>query len=212
MSARFPGYDVLAKRHSPSWNEQTRRVIDARLAMPREPRFLSADEFRTLEAICGRIMPQPSDRPPVPLAAMVDAKLFENTGDGYRDHRVPALREAWRRGLAGIDAEAHRRHGAGFTELDGAEQEALLRAVQDGSIVGDWEGMEPKVFFSKRLLFDIVTEYYAHPVAWNEIGFGGPASPRGYVRMGFDRRDPWEAVEAAPGDGSEARAANARVG
>lgn len=212
MSARFPGYDVLAKRHSPSWNEQTRRVIDARLAMPREPRFLSADEFRTLEAICGRIMPQPTDRPPVPLAAMVDAKLFENKGDGYRDHRLPALREAWRRGLAEIDAEARRRHGAGFTELGGAEQDALLHAVQAGSIVGDWEGMEPKVFFSKRLLFDIVTEYYAHPVAWNEIGFGGPASPRGYVRMGFDRRDPWEAVEAAPGDKSEARVANARVG
>ena len=35
--------------------------------------------------------------------------------------------------------------------------------------------------------------YYAHPSAWNEIGFGGPASPRGYVRMDFNRRDPWEA-------------------
>ena len=33
------------------------------------------------------------------------------------------------------------------------------------------------------------------PIAWNEIGFGGPASPRGYVRMDFNRRDPWEAVE-----------------
>src|SRR3954447_3229602 len=98
MPDRYPGYDVLAKRHSPSWNEQTRRVIDARLAMPREPRFLSADEFRTLEAICGRIMPQPADRPPVPLGAMVDAKLFENKGDGYRDHRLPVSREAWRRG------------------------------------------------------------------------------------------------------------------
>ena len=38
------------------------------------------------------------------------------------------------------------------------------------------------------------------PTAWNEIGFGGPASPRGYVRMGLDRRDPWEAVEATPGE------------
>jgi hypothetical protein len=39
--------------------------------------------------------------------------------------------------------------------------------------------------------------YYAHPQAWDEIGFGGPASPRGYVRMGFNRYDPWEAVEHA---------------
>ena len=90
--------------------------------------------FTTLEAICDRIVPQPADRPPVPLAAMVDAKLHENSGDGYRDHRLPPLREAWRRGLAGIEAEARRRHNVGFAQLDGAEQDALLHAVQEGKI------------------------------------------------------------------------------
>jgi hypothetical protein len=212
MSARFPGYDVLAKRQSSSWNEKTRQVIDARLALPREPRFLSPEEFRTLDAVCGRIVPQPAERPPVPLAAMVDAKLHENSGDGYRDHRLPPLREAWRQGLTGIEAEARRRHNVGFAQLDAAEQDALLRAVQDGKIGGDWGGMPPAVFFAKRLLFDIVTQYYGHPTAWSEIGFGGPASPRGYVRMDFDRRDPWEAAEATPGNEAEARRENARVG
>jgi hypothetical protein len=211
MSGRFPGYDVLAKRQSPSWNEKTRQTIDARLALPREPRFLSPEEFRALDAVCNRIVPQPDDRPLVPLAAMVDAKLHDNSGDGYRDHRLPPLREAWRRGLAGVEAEARRRHNVGFAQLDTAEQDALLRAVQEGKIVGDWGGMPPDVFFTKRLLFDIVTQYYAHPTAWNEIGFGGPASPRGYVRMDFDRRDPWEAVEATPHNEAEARKANARV-
>ncbi|HEX3881053.1 MAG TPA: gluconate 2-dehydrogenase subunit 3 family protein [Stellaceae bacterium] len=213
MSDRFPGYDVLAKRQSPSWNEQTRRVIDQRLALPREPRFLSAEEFRTLEAVCARIVPQPADRQPVPLAALIDAKLFEDNADGYRDHRLPPLREAWRRGLVGIEAEARRRHGVGFAELDEAERDALLRAIEDGTIAGDaWEGMQPKVFFAKRLLFDIATQYYGQPTAWSEIGFGGPASPRGYVRMDFDRRDPWEAAEAKPGHEAEARTANDRVG
>lgn len=212
MSARFPGYDVLAKRQSPSWNEQTRRVIDQRLATPREPRFLSPEEFGTLEAVCARIIPQPADRPPVPLAAMIDTKLLEDKRDGYRDHRLPPLREAWRRGLAAIDVEAHRRHNAPFAGLDAAEQDALLHAVQEGTVAGDWEGLPPKVFFEKRLLFDIVTQYYSHPTAWSEIGFGGPASPRGYVRMDFDRRDPWEAAEAAPGTEAEARKANERVG
>ena len=41
MPERYPGYDVLAKRYTPSWNEQTRRVIDARLAVPAEPRFFT---------------------------------------------------------------------------------------------------------------------------------------------------------------------------
>ena len=62
------------------------------------------------------------------------------------------------------------------------------------------------------MLHDIVSAYYAHPTAWSEIGFGGPASPRGYVRMDFDRRDPWEAAEAQPGREARARRENARVG
>jgi len=212
MSARFPGYDVLAKRHSPSWNEKTRQVIDQRLALPREPRFLSPEEWRTLGSICDRIMPQPADRPPVPLVAMVDAKLYQNHGDGHCDYRLPPLREAWQRGLRGIETEAQRRHNVGFAELDGAEQDALLRAVQHGGVPGAWEGMSPRLFFAKRLLVDIATQYYAHPTAWNEIGFGGPASPRGYVRLDFDRRDPWEAAAAKPGEETTARRDNARVG
>ena len=213
MSERYPGYDVLAKRHTPSWNEQTRRVIDQRLALPREPRFLAEAEWRTLEAVCGRIVPQPKTRPPVPTAAMVNTKLFENHGDGYRDYRLPPPREAWQRGLKAIDIEARRRHSVRFEMLDAAEQDALLGAMQNGLLSGPaWESMDCALFFAKCLLRDIVTSYYAHPTAWNEIGFGGPASPRGYVRMNFDRRDPWEAAEASPGHEAEAARENSRVG
>jgi gluconate 2-dehydrogenase subunit 3-like protein len=213
MTERYPGYDVLAKRRTPSWNEQTRRVIDHRLALPREPRFLDEARWRTLDAVCGRIVPQPKTRPPVPIAAMVDAKLFEGRADGYRDSRLPPLREAWLRGLQAIDNEARRRHGVGFDALEPDEQDALLRAAQEGLLSDPaWEGMPPAIFFSKRLLLDIVEAYYGHPTAWSEIGFGGPASPRGYVRMNFDRRDPWEAAEAKPGHEAEAARKNSRVG
>ena len=34
--------------------------------------------------------------------------------------------------------------------------------------------------------------FYSHPWAWNEIGFGGPAYPRGYKNIGVDEREPWE--------------------
>jgi hypothetical protein len=213
MSDRYPGYDVLAKRHTPSWNEKTRRVIDQRLALPREPRFFSAREWQTLDAVCQRIMPQPANRPPVPIAAMVDAKLFENHGDGYRHHRLPPMAEAWRRGLHALDAEAQQRSGVSFPALDPAEQDALLTAAQQGTLTHEaWQGVDCALFFAKRLLPDIVTSYYGHPTAWSEIGFGGPASPRGYVRMDFDRRDPWEAAEAKPGHEDAAARDNARVG
>lgn len=212
MKPRYPGYDVQSKRQGPSWNEPTRRAIDERLAV-HGPRFLEAGEWRTLSAVCARIVPQPADRPPVPLAALVDGKLFANRGDGFRDVRQPPLREAWRRGLAALDAEARRHHGKPFADLGGAEQDGLLRAMQHGELDDPtWQGMPPALFFSQRLLHDITAAYYAHPTAWNEIGFGGPASPRGYVRLDSNKRDAWEAAEARRAeDEPKARELNRRV-
>lgn len=214
MSDRYPGYDVLAKRNSVSWNDKTREVLDQRLSLaPEQHRFFIDDEWRTLKALCDRIIPQPVRRPPAPVAAMVDEKVFSNATDGYRDARLPPLGEAWRRGLAALDAEAKTRHGRLFHELSAGEQDGLLTAVQKGLAAHEaWRGMSAKLFFEKRAVHDIVSAYYAHPNAWNEIGFGGPAAPRGYVRMGADRRDPWEASEAHPGRADKARRENARVG
>jgi len=214
MTDRYPGYDVLAKRDSPSWNEQTRQVIDERLAVRADShRFFTDEEWPTIVAVCARIIPQPQQPDqPVPLAAMVDLKLFENSGDGYRDSRLPCLREAWRRALRALDAESHKAGRVRFHQLPVAGQDDLLQAVQDGrSNDPAWGDMPPPVFFSKRLLHDIVSAYYSHPRAWNEIGFGGPAAPRGYVRMDFDRHDPWEAAEARPGLEEQARRHNARI-
>ncbi|MGZ4229300.1 MAG: gluconate 2-dehydrogenase subunit 3 family protein, partial [Solirubrobacteraceae bacterium] len=36
----------------------------------------------------------------------------------------------------------------------------------------------------------------SHPWAWNEIGFGGPAYPRGYARLGAGQRENWEGSAA----------------
>jgi hypothetical protein len=215
MGERYPGYDVLNKRHTPSWNEQTRNVVDERLAIdPERHTFFTEDEWLTLKAVCGRVVPQPGRRRlQAPLAAMIDRKLQEGAGDGYRDARLPPAGEAWGRGLRALDAEAIARHGCAFHLLLDAERDALLAAVQQGEAHDPaWSDMPPALFFAKRVLHDVVGAYYAHPVAWNEIGFGGPASPRGYVRLALDRRDPWEAAEAYPGEEEAARRANARVG
>jgi Gluconate 2-dehydrogenase subunit 3 len=215
MADRYPGYDVLTKRNSVSWNDQTRAVIDRRMAIdPNKHAFFSDEEWPTLRAICGRIVPQPRNRAyPAPVAAMVDEKLHANSGDGYRDARLPPMREAWRRALAAIESETRSRYGRPFHQLSELQQDDLLKAIQLGNVTHKaWAGLPAKLFFQKRLLHDIVSCYYAHPAAWNEIGFGGPASPRGYVRMNFDRRDPWEASEARPGRETQARRENARVG
>jgi hypothetical protein len=209
MHDRYPGYDVLRKRDTPSWNDATRGVINARLAIPATPQFLSAEEWQTLTAICDRIVPQPADRAPVPIAALVDDKLARDERDGYRQSGLPPLREAWRHGLAALDAESQAKQRRRFHMLATDLQDELLQAMQDGKLDGPaWQGMPAATFFSERVTHDILAAYYSHPASWSEIGFGGPASPRGYVRMYFDRRDPWEAVEAKPGEEDAARRAN----
>lgn len=200
FSTPYAGYDVLAKWDSPSWNEQTREVVRQRLRDVPPRRFLEPEAWETLEAVCARLLPQPDRRSgPVPIVPFIDALLHRGQGDGYRYEDMPDLRTSWRLGVSGIDGEARRRHGAGFRDLDAARQDSVLRAVQEGEVEGaPWDELPPRRFFSSVLLKSVVGIYYAHPAAWSEIGFGGPASPRGYVRLGFGKRDPWEAREAAP--------------
>jgi hypothetical protein len=210
--SRYPGYDVLAKRYGPSWNEQTRRVIAERLSIGPEPRFFTADEFETVTAIAAQIVPQPATRAPIPIAALVDHKLHHGVSDGYRLARTPRDGDAWRLGVRALEAEANSAFGDRFHRLPESQQQSLLRRMQSGDLnAPEWGSMHPRDFFTHRMARDIVLAYYAHPTAWSEIGWGGPASPRGYVRLGFDERDPWEAAEAKDGDVNSVRRINADV-
>jgi choline dehydrogenase-like flavoprotein len=214
LPERYPGYEVLAKRDSPSWNEKTRRVLDERLALdPHRHAFFSDTEWPTVLAICARILAQQhGEADKAPIAAMLDMKLAQDARDGYRDSRLPPPREAWRRALLALDAETVVRHGCRFHELAQTAQTELLQLCQAGELRDPaWGEMPPGEFFTQRLLHDVVGNYYAHPAAWNEIGYGGPASPRGYVRMGYDRRDPWEAAEARAGYEQQALRENQRI-
>jgi hypothetical protein len=50
-------------------------------------------------------------------------------------------------------------------------------------------------FWKAIVLRQIAGVYYAHPFAWDEIGFGGPAYPRGYFALNHGAREPWESKE-----------------
>ena len=44
------------------------------------------------------------------------------------------------------------------------------------------------------------TAFYSHPWAWNEIGFPGPAYPRGYLNPGVNARERWEVADTGTED------------
>jgi hypothetical protein len=195
----YPGYNVLDKWETPSWNEATRAVVRKRLDEIPPRRFFNEPQWQTLLAVCDRVIPQPERAEPVPIAPWIDARLFEGQGTGTRYASLPPEQEAWRRGMDAIEAEAQQRYRRSFHHLDPVEQDLLLRALEKNETEAPvWQGLPSQSFFRLIVLRAIVEIYYAHPAAWSEIGFGGPASPRGYVRLGANRRDEWEGVEHAP--------------
>ncbi|MFE7355195.1 gluconate 2-dehydrogenase subunit 3 family protein [Streptomyces sp. NPDC057543] len=96
----------------------------------------------------------------------------------------------------------HVRHhyyaGRAFAALTREDQARLVQAVQNLGPEA-WYGMPAGHVWSLWTRY-ACTAFYAHPWAWNEIGFGGPAYPRGYLRLGIDRREPWETADHAPRD------------
>ena len=200
MADPFPDYDVLAKRDSLSWNDKTREVVDDRLALAPRDDVLTPAQRRTLARVIDRIVPQPEGRSPVNALGIVLDKIAADKSDGYRVEGMPRTRAAWERGLDAIEAEAQARHGRSFADLEPAATDALLTSIGDGDVSAEaWAAIDAKAFFKWRLMPDIVAAYYAHPSTWSAMGFGGPASPRGYVRLEANRRDPWEAAEKADG-------------
>ena len=197
--SRYPDYNVLDKWSSPDWDDQTREVVRRRLEEIPPIRFFTDQEARTLGAIAARILPQPERREfeKVPIIPWIDEKLYEDKRDGYRYEGMPPQREAWRLGLRGINETAGALFsGKEFVDLDPLSQDVVLRHVGRGTPDGDtWKLLSSERFFRDILCVSIVKIYYAHPLAWNEIGYNGPSSPRGHVRKWTGGVDPWEASE-----------------
>ena len=61
----------------------------------------------------------------------------------------------------------------------------------------EWHGLNAAHVWSLWTRY-ACTAFYAHPAAWNEIGFPGPAYPRGYKNPGVGEREPFEVADARP--------------
>jgi hypothetical protein len=183
----FDGYDVLGQ--VATWDHVTAGTVLARLGPPQPLRFFTPSEEPTAAALFDQLLAQ-WDEPRVPVLAMVDARLNDNLTDGWHYGDMPPDQEAWHRSLAGLDEDANEAHGVRFGELSRDRQAAVLQAVLDRGD-GRWRDLQAARVWSLWTRY-ACTAFYADPFAWNEIGFGGPAYPRGYKNVGLDKREPWE--------------------
>jgi Gluconate 2-dehydrogenase subunit 3 len=194
-AGRFDGYDVLSQ--VPTWDDVTAGLVLRRLGPPQPLRFFSPAEQATASALFDQLLDQ-REEPKVPVLAMVDERLNANLTDGWRYEDMQEDRDAWHSTLTCLESDAQAAHHRWFWQLPWDDQARILHAICDrGS--GDWYGMNPAQVWGLWTRY-ACTAFYAHPWAWNEIGFGGPAYPRGYRNLGLDRREPWERPERAATD------------
>jgi gluconate 2-dehydrogenase subunit 3-like protein len=195
---RYPDFDVLEEVGH--WDEATRRVVLARVEKVPPIRFFDEAEAATLGAFCDTVLAQHSE-PRIPVLAMVDAKLQVHALDGYRHADMPEDGQTWRRVARGLDREAEQagaaRSSAGaegvaasaFAAADQETRDAIVERFAEGEL--EWEGFPAAKAWSVVMRMTLAA-FYSHPWAWNEIGFGGPAYPRGFARLGAGEREHWE--------------------
>jgi Gluconate 2-dehydrogenase subunit 3 len=193
MHGRYPDFNVLDE--APHWDEVTRRVVMERVETVPPIRFFTQPEALTLGVFCDLVMAQERE-PRIPVLNMIDAKLFSGKREGYRFADMPDDGETFRRVSVGLDAAA-RQHGAGdFVSAAREIQDTIIQALADGELHGQvWDELPPSNAW-QVVMREVLSAFYSHPWAWNEIGFGGPAYPRGYARMGAGQRESWEGAPA----------------
>jgi hypothetical protein len=183
---RYPDFDVLSQVDH--WDEVTRRVVLDRVERVPPIRFFDEAEAATLGAFCDTVLAQ--DREPrIPVLAMVDEKLFDDQLDGYRHADMPSDRQTWREVARCLDAEARQLRADDFASASQGIRDRIVGRFAEGDL--EWEGFPPAKAWSvvTRMM---LSAFYSHPWAWNEIGFGGPAYPRGFARLGAGQREHWE--------------------
>ena len=132
--------------------------------------MLTELQHATLRALIDRIIP--ADDFPSGWQAGVGDYL---AGQFERDLR-PQL-DRYRAGLDALDAEAQADTGTRFAELDAADQDALLRRVEAGTVTLAWP-IDAAAFF-QAAVEHAMEGFYSDPgnggnhdgVSWRMIGF-----------------------------------------
>jgi hypothetical protein len=189
MHGRYPDWDVLSQ--ADHWDEVTRKLVLERVQNVPAFRFFDEAERKTLKAFCDTLTAQ--DREPrIPVLALVDAKLQAGELDGYQYAGMPDDRDTWRIVARGLDDSAE---AAGAHDFAGASPEVQRQIVgrfASGELEGGaWGELDVSIAW-RVVTRAALSAFYSHPWAWNEIGFGGPAYPRGYAALGQGKTEGWE--------------------
>jgi len=138
-------------------------------------RFLTLEEARTLEALCGQIVPTDQD-PGATQAGVV------NFIDRQLVGHLKRHQEDYREGLVGVDQTSQALHGRKFADLPVEKQLAVLAVLEKGEAAGEvWKKRSAKAFFD-LVVNHTMQGFYGDPrhggnrdgVSWKMLGVPYP--------------------------------------
>lgn len=192
QKTRYPFYNVLQEKSH--WDEHTREIVLKRLGPFTKYEFLNNYEVEILYAMAKLVVNEERQEILEYLVHQLDKNLASPIGEDQRKIGVPEQKILIRQGLLALNQAVRQQYSVNYVELGSPQQLAFLNDLQKGkaTLPEKWQEFPQQDFF-KKLAADLISFYYSHPVIWSEIGYGGPAYPRGYVRVEKGLADPWEA-------------------
>ncbi len=191
---RFPHFDSTSQsRH---WDAETTAVVMSRVGRPADIRFFTPAEEAAADALFNQVLHQRLE-PRVAVVAAVDVRLAHQQTDGWHYEGLGEDAGVWRQSLAALDEDARLKCGSTYAQASWEQQHRLLQGIQNLAH-GDWHGFPADRVWGMWSRY-ACTAFYSHPMVWDEIGFAGPAYPRGYKNIGVDALEPFEVRDARPG-------------
>ena len=192
---RFPGFDVLAQARQLGRRHRRRRPRPARAThrgCPSSP----PPRWRRRARPAGPA-PRPGRRAARARARHDRRPAGRRETDGWHYDDMPEDADAWRQSLAALDADAQRPWRA--RRSPGWSPATARRSSSGSQDLGPTASRGAACRRTGSGACGPATRcaaFYSHPWAWNEMGFPGPAYPRGYKNLGIDAREPFEVPDA----------------
>lgn len=192
IQSHYPSFHVLDEQEA--WDDHSQRIVLSRLEPARSLRFFTAAEAGLVRRICSLLVHDETPDVLDYIVAHLDDTLHQSPGEGQRKAGIPPGPALIRAGLNAVAQGAQQVYGSAFEQLATEDQKHYLQQISAAKAEPPtvWGATPQREWFDKLLTLT-VESYCSHPSVWSEIGYAGPAYPRGYVRTQLGQLDPWEA-------------------
>lgn len=190
----YPNFNVMDEEKQ--WDSHTRKIVSKRTETQSffPLQYLTKQESNTLFQLCAILLDDVRESIISFVVHQFDSTLTASIGESQRKASVPKQSILLRDGLGLLEKACTQVYGSSFEVLqEETKKEIVSNLMQGNFTLQSGQINIPVKDFIQKISSEATAAYYSHPTIWSEIGYAGPAYPRGYVRTELGLTDPWEA-------------------